>query len=136
MANGRGADERMRLLRRLSGRRFDRIRFRALDALVTQVTDSTPPLPAMQAKIQEGAPQRWYPVEGGYLVRWPHTGGAAAPGGFWIEPGGWDHEHCDGCNRPLNAGRTFWQTARGSCFWLCPYCYRRSRQLNPLERSE
>ena len=38
VANRRGADERTRLLRRLSGRRFDRIRFRSLDALVTRVT--------------------------------------------------------------------------------------------------
>lgn len=130
MAKERSDDERTRLLRRLRRRRFDRIRFRGLDALVAQVSDSAPVPPAVQAKIDQGPPQRWYPIEGGgYLVRWPHTDGAAPGEGLRVEPGGWDHEHCDGCNRPIEVGRTFWQTARGSCFWLCPYCYRRVRQL-------
>jgi hypothetical protein len=70
-------------------------------------------------------------VEGGvHLVKWPHTGGGPLPEAHWLEPGGWDHEHCDGCNRHILVGRTFWQTAAGSCFWLCPYCYRQLRQLH------
>ena len=71
---------------------------------------------------------RLYPVEGAHVVKWPHTGGPV-PKGCTVEPGGWDHEHCDRCNRHILIGRTFWQTASGSCFWLCPYCYRRLRQL-------
>jgi hypothetical protein len=127
-------DNRLRLLRRLRRRRFMRIRFRGLDAVVAEVSDASPPPPAVQAKIDEGPPQRWYPIEGGgYLVRWPHTSGAVTADGLRFDPGGWDHEHCDGCNRPIWVGQTFWQTARGSCFWLCPYCYRRLRQLQDAE---
>jgi hypothetical protein len=122
--------ERLRVLRRLRRRQFRRIRFVGLDAVVAELSGSSPPPPAVQAQIDRGPPMRWYPVEGGgYLFRWPHTGGEVAGEGLRIEPGGWDHEHCDGCNRTIRAGRTFWQTARGSCFWLCPYCYRRLRQL-------
>ncbi|HEV3261265.1 MAG TPA: hypothetical protein VG013_30710 [Gemmataceae bacterium] len=131
MTKERREDERTQLLRRLRRRRFDRTRFQGVDA---QVSDSAPVPPAVQAKIDQGLPQRWYPVEaGGYLVRWPHTGGAAPDEGLRIEPGGWDHEHCDGCNRRIEVRGTFWQTARGSCFWLCPYCYRRMRQLGQAE---
>src|SRR5262245_36222898 len=107
------------LLRRLCRRRFDRIRFRALDALVVRVTNGEPVPPAVQARIDQSLPQRWYPQEdGASLVRWPYTGGAVPSEGFQIEPGGWDHEHCGGCNRHIEVGHTFWQTARGSCFWL------------------
>jgi hypothetical protein len=131
MAKGKPTDERNRLLHRLRRRRFDRIRFRGLDAVVTQVVDSPAMPPAVQAAMDQGLPQRWYPVEGGdYLVKWPHTGAVDLVEGFWVEPGGWDHEHCSACNRHIEVGRTFWQTAHGSCIWLCPYCYRRVRQLS------
>ena len=124
-----GSDERTRLLRRLRRRRFDRIRFRGLDAVVIRVPDdAAAPPPAVAARHAEQGPMRLYPVEGAHLVKWPHAGGPV-PEGCTVEPGGWDHEHCDVCNRHINAGRTFWQTARGSCFWLCPYCYRSLRQL-------
>jgi len=123
--------KRTQLLRRLRRRRFDRIRFRALDAVVVRVTDSDGLPPFIRARIANGLPSRWYPVEGGgaHLVKWPHTGEATLPEGHWIEPGGWDHEHCNGCNRHIRVGRTFWQTRVDPCLWLCPYCYRRLRQL-------
>jgi hypothetical protein len=128
-----GSDERMRLLRRLRDRRFDRIRFRGLDAVVIRVPDdAADPPPAVRDRVASRQPMRLYPVAGAHLVKWPHAGGPV-PEGCTIEPGGWDHEHCDGCNRHINVGGTFWQTARGSCFWLCPYCYRRLRQLQGAE---
>jgi hypothetical protein len=129
VTKGRGEDRRARLLRRLRRRRFDRIRFRPLDAVVIRVSDSAPMPPSVQERFDSGQPSRWYPAEGGtHLVKWPHAGGAL-PEGHWLEPGGWDHEHCSGCDRHIRPGRTFWQTAAGTCYWLCPYCYRRLRQL-------
>jgi hypothetical protein len=119
----------------LKQRRFERIRLPIQDALVARVSDSVPPPAAVQAKIDERVPQRWYPVEGGaYLVKWIHRGPAAAAEGFWIEAGGWNHEHCDACNRHIPVGRTLWQTVRGSIIWLCPYCYRRLLQLGRSEK--
>jgi hypothetical protein len=131
VAKKRHHDERTRLLRRLRRRRFDRIRFKGLDALVARVTNSETVPAAVQTRIDRGPPQRWYPQsDGAYLVRWPYTGGAVPSENFQFEPGGWDHEHCDGCNRHIKVGHTFWQTRRGSCFWLCPYCYRRLLELS------
>jgi hypothetical protein len=124
-----GTDERTRLLWRLRRRRFDRFRFRGLDALVARVPDATPVPLAIQAKIDGGSPQRWYPVVGGYLVKWPHDGGVVPTEGFWVEPGGWDHQHCDGCNRTIGVGGTVWLTVRGSWGQLCPYCHRRVAQF-------
>jgi hypothetical protein len=87
------------------------------------------PPPSVRARIERRRPLRLYPTKGGArLVKWPHTG-EALPEGHWLEPGGWDHEHCDGCDRHIEVAGTFWQTARGSCFWLCPYCHHRLRQL-------
>ena len=87
--------------------------------------------PAVMALVDRTLPYRVYPLDGGeYVVKWPYRGGVVPGREFRIEPGGWDHEHCDGCNRSINVGRTFWQTARGSVYWLCPYCYRRTRQLS------
>jgi hypothetical protein len=125
-----GDGQRLRLLRRLRGRQFHRIRFRALDAVVIRVPDdAAAPPPAVREAFEQRQLMRFYPVEGGaHLVKWPHAGGVI-PEDCTVEPGGWDHEHCSGCNRHINVGGTFWQTARGSCFWLCPYCYRRLRQL-------
>lgn len=69
-----------------------------------------------------------YPVPGGYLYKWPHRGGDP-PEGFTVEPGGWDHQHCDACNRTIGIDDIAWLTVRGSIFQLCPYCYRRVCQF-------
>jgi hypothetical protein len=121
------SEGRDRVLRRLRGRKFERIRYRAQDALVAPVPASGPSR-GIRAAIA-GADCRYYPrKDGTYVVKWPYAGGAP-PRGARIERGGWDHEHCAACERHILPGRTFWQTARGSCFWLCPYCYRALRAL-------
>jgi hypothetical protein len=129
VTKGQVNDERIRVLRRLRRRQFERRRFRGFDALVLRVPeDGSVPL-AVRQGFPEG-PMRIYPVPGGYLYKWPHPGGDDPPTSFVVEPGGWDHEHCDGCNRHIDVRHAFWQTARGGCFWLCAYCFRQSRQLN------
>src|SRR5262245_23630206 len=116
-------DKRVQLLKRLRRKRFDRIRFRPLDAVVVLVPESTnSPPPFVHELAARRQPFRIYPIEGGaHLVKWALVGSNSLPEGHWIEAGGWDHEHCSGCNRPIFKGRTFWQTTSGPCFWLCPY---------------
>ncbi|HEX5136899.1 MAG TPA: hypothetical protein VFY93_08010 [Planctomycetota bacterium] len=121
MAGEPGGDARTRLLRRLRGRRFDRIRYRAQDAVAIRAFGSRPNPRSFRAAVRDLAQVRWYPVRGDtYLVKWPYLGGAL-PKGARVERGGWDHENCSACHRRIEAGRTFWQTARGDCIWLCPY---------------
>jgi hypothetical protein len=118
-------DERTRLLWSLRRRRFDRFRLVGWDALVAAVPEGGPVPPAVQAKLDERLPMRVYPVEGGYLYKWRYTCEQPPPEGFEVEADGWDHEHCDACNRTIAVGGTAWLTERGSFFQLCPYCYRR-----------
>jgi hypothetical protein len=131
VAKKRASDERTRLLRALRGRQFDRFRFVGSDALVARVPDTGGLPSAVEAKVAEPVPCRWYPVEGGYLVKWRWEGGAAPGPGFEVEPGGWDHEHCDACSRTIAVGGTAWLTLRGSFYQLCPYCHRRLADLSP-----
>ena len=82
----------------------------------------------MRARLNAPVPSRWYPVKGGHLVKWLHDG--SEPGeGCWVEAGGWDHEHCDGCTPTIKVNGTAWVPLRGSFSRLCPYCYRRVVQL-------
>lgn len=122
-------DQRMQLLRRLRWRVFDRFRFNGANALVARVSESGSTPSAVQAEMNKQLPRRLYPVKGGYLVKWKHEGEGVPSEDFWIESGGWDHEHCDVCNRNIEVNGTAWLTVRGSPFQLCPYCYRRVQQL-------
>jgi len=127
MGRKAGSDERTDLLWKLRHRRFDRFTFAGQDALTIRAPESG--LPA-SVQAQFGSLRfRVYPVEGGYTYKWPRIGAAAPPEGFEVEPGGWDHEHCDACNRTINVGGSAWLTTRGSFYQLCPYCYRRVRKL-------
>ena len=129
--------ERVRLLRTLRRRRFERFRLHGLDALVAHVPDDGPVPPAVAARLDERrSDMRMYPVPGGYLYKWPQHRGAEPPDGFRVEPGGWDHEHCDACSRTIRVGGTAWLTVRGSAAQLCPYCYRRVRQLGEQRHAE
>ena len=122
-------DERSDLLRKLAGRRFLHRRFAGLDALVACLPDKKPFPPSVQARIDEGPPNRWYPVEGGYVVKWPHDGSHLESADFSVEAGGWDHEHCDACNRTIRVGGLAWITARAPYYALCRYCFRRLAQI-------
>jgi len=122
-------EERKRLLRSLRRRRFERVRFNGCNALVAWVPENGPVPAAVQVKIDERTDMRIYPVEGGYLFKWPYLDAVGPPEGFEMEAGGWDHEHCSACNRNIEIDATAWLTTRGSFFQLCPYCYRRVVQL-------
>jgi hypothetical protein len=130
VAKKRTVDERTRLLRSLRRRQFDRFRFIGSDALVARVRESAPVPGPVKAKIDESLPSRWYPVGDGYLVKWQHDRSGVTSEDFSVEAGGWDHEHCDACNRTVDVGDTVWVTVRGSFYKLCPYCYRQVAQIS------
>lgn len=43
------------------------------------------------------------------------------PALFRLEPGVWDHEHCEVCNYSINPGFRYWEDPDGRC--LCDACY-------------
>lgn len=127
MGKKAATDERSRLLRRLRHRRFQRYIFVGQDALVIRAPETGLP-PDVQAQF--GARRMCiYPVTGGYMYKWPRVSEVAPPEGFELEPKGWDHEHCDACNRTIKLDRPFWATTREPYFQLCPDCRRRVRTL-------
>ncbi len=85
------------------------------DALVARLPQEGPAPPAVRALIDDRPSVRIYPVEGGHLYKWRHLGGGTPGEGFAIESGGWDHEHCDACNRMIGVGATAWLTERAPC---------------------
>ena len=133
MAKKAGSDERSKLLWRLRHRRFGRFIFAGQDALTIRASENG--LPASVQAQFGNLRFRVYPVEGGYIYKWPRLPGVATPEGFAVEPGGWDHEHCDGCNRTIRIDGSAWLTTRGSYYELCPYCYRRVRKLAVKSRA-
>lgn len=128
-----GAGRRDHVLQDLRGRRFERIPFHGLDAIVIRVPeDATEPPPAVQDRHASRQPWRILPVEGAHHVKWPYAGGHVPDGGT-VEPGGWDHEHCDGCNGHVNAGQWFWQSVDEPCTWLCGECHQLFQRLEGTE---
>ena len=119
----------MRLLLSLRRRRFERYRFVGQDALVAKILDGESGPPELREMLDEWPSYRVYPIEGGYSYKWRHTFNAIEREGFMIEVKGWDHEHCDACGRTISMGGTAWLTKREPCYQLCPYCFRRVRQL-------
>jgi hypothetical protein len=121
--------KRESILQSLLGQPFESIPFSGQAAVVILVpNDVHEPPQAVRDRHASRKPWRFYPVEGAHLVKWPYLGGEV-PKGCTIEPEGWDHEHCDGCNGHINAEQLFWQTIDEPCTWLCEDCYRRLQQL-------
>jgi len=83
--------------------------------------------------LKKNTVSRWYPSDSGYVIKWPYDGSEPPSEGFRIEPKGWDHEHCDACNRTISLGSRVWLTLRGSFYVLCRYCHRRMVQLTNIE---
>jgi hypothetical protein len=126
MTEESNAQEVDAFLRGIRRRKFVRIpRFHGRDAWVAFVPDHGDIAQAVQEKFNEQEDQRWYPTEGGHLVKWPHMGEELDPSHFRLEPGGWDHEHCHACNAPIRRGDAFWLTTRTLFIALCEACHAR-----------
>jgi len=48
---------------------------------------------------------------------------SAGPEGVTAVPGGWDHEHCDLCNKHIDNGDKYWLFEDGRPEFLCDACY-------------
>jgi hypothetical protein len=123
-------EQRDLTLRKLRRRRFRHVRAAGVDALVAFVTQGEDPSAPVREHLARPEDQRWYPVEGGHLVKWPYEDEPFDATYFRVEAGGWDHEHCSACNRTIAAEQSCWITERGSFFVLCDGCRRRVTNLS------
>ena len=78
-------------------------RIPAIDALAAFVRDGTKPSPEISEAERRAGRSRWYPVAGGHRVLIPHEADEYDSSQFTIEPGAWDHEHCDSCGEHIPA---------------------------------
>jgi hypothetical protein len=106
----------------LRGLEFMESRVPVLDALSAFVPANTSPLAEVQAELERVGQSRWYPVEGGHRVLVPNEGAPFSEDHFTIEPGAWDHDHCDHCRTRIPAMTLCWVTRSGRYLVLCITC--------------
>jgi hypothetical protein len=110
-------------------RKFRPGRLRTADALVAFVPDVGEVPAAVDRALHVPADQRWFPADGGHLVKWRHRGELFDGASFQLEPGGWDHEHCSVCNGTIKAREDCWVSKRGQFILLCKRCHGRLEEL-------
>ncbi|MBN1319642.1 MAG: hypothetical protein JXA87_02270 [Thermoleophilia bacterium] len=94
-----------------------------IDALVAFVATDAQPAPEVQYQIDGRPSVRWFPTEGGHLVKMPYQGDPVPTEYFSVEPGGWDHEHCDRCGGIVKTGEKVWVTSDADFALICGKCY-------------
>ncbi len=114
----------MALRRDLTKSDFVSDRIPVVNALVAFVSDGEEPSPEVTSELDQRGHSRWYPVDGGHTVKMPYQGTEPPPGPFTVEPGGWDHDHCDRCEENLPAGASCWTSTAEDPSVLCDACYR------------
>ena len=115
------------LLTRLRKDDLRQVPMPVIDALVAFARTGEQPDPAVQEQLDARGRSRWYPTEGGHFVKMPYQGDPVPMEHFRVEPGGWDHEHCDGCGGRVNPGEECWVTGEADFELICDTCYRKLR---------
>lgn len=109
---------------RLTQGMFRKAIFPGMDALVAFVPQDRERFDTIKKAVDAMGESRWFPVSGGWKVKCPHVGQEFDERLFTIEEGGWDHVHCDICNRTIDAGQTC-RASEGedeSCI-ICEECF-------------
>ena len=99
-------------------------RIPALDALETFVPTGAERDAEMEGLIGRTGFARWYPVEGGHLMRTLYEGGDYNAERFTLLKGGWDHEHCTRCRENIAPMTLCWVTRSGRYVILDEECHR------------
>jgi hypothetical protein len=106
---------------------FHPTRVPVIDALVAFVATDKKPAPAVQEQLDARGLCRWYPTEGGHFVKMPYQGDPVPVEHFRVEPGGWDHEHCDGCGDRIDVGAKCWVTRDANFALICGPCHKKMK---------
>ena len=111
------------LLASLTKTDLDRTVFPVIDALVAFVPEGQRPTQPVQAQLDARGYQRWFPTEGGHLVKMPYQGDSVPMEHFHVELGGWDHDHCEACGGRIEAGAECWATREADFKLVCDTCF-------------
>jgi len=95
------------------------------DALTVFIPDGEEPSPEIQNYLNAVESCRWYPQDGGHLIKFPNIFEKYEENLFQLEKNAWDHEHCDKCGKTINANNKCWvATIDDEYFYLfCDSCY-------------
>jgi hypothetical protein len=107
---------------------FKKTIFAKADALVVFIPEGKEPPPEVKKVLDESGPQRFYPKDGGNLVKCPAVVENFDKNLFTIEKGGWDHEHCDNCGTTIDVGESYWVSETDEIIFICNGCYRKLQQ--------
>ena len=109
---------------------FRKTIFVKADALVVFIPEGQEPSPEVKKVLDEIGPQRFYPKEGGYLVKCPSVIASFDENLFTIEKDGWNHEHCDSCGTTIDVGESYWISETDEIILVCNGCYQQLQQEN------
>jgi hypothetical protein len=99
------------------------------DALTVFIPEGQKPSSEVQKVLDEAGHQRWFPQEGGHLVKIPNVFDSYDDSIFKIEKDAWDHEHCDKCGATINYSDLCWAAdMENSTYLFCESCYQNLKQ--------
>lgn len=116
-------------LKNLTSSMFRRVSLPKRDALTVFIPKDQKPSSEVKKILDEAGPQRWFPQEGGHLVKIPNIFDSYDNKIFKLEKDAWDHEHCDKCGAAIYSGDLCWVTEPDNNQYLfCDSCYQNLNQ--------
>jgi hypothetical protein len=111
---------------RLTSSIFFKTRCPKKDALTVFIPKDQEPSPEIKKILDEAGPSRWFPQDGGHLVKIPNIFDSYDEKLFKIEKDAWDHEHCDKCGGTIEYDEICWVTElENNRYLFCNSCYRK-----------
>jgi hypothetical protein len=102
---------------------FMESRIPVLDGLTAFVPEGSTIPPELAPELARHSQSRWYPEPGGgHKVMVPREWESYDTEHFAIEPGAWDHDHCDRCRTRIPAMTLCWVTRTGAYVTFCVEC--------------
>jgi hypothetical protein len=104
---------------------FRKIHYVPMDALTIFIPKGQKPSPVVQKYLDEAGPCRWFPQDGGHLIKFPDVFKSYDDSLFKLEKNGWDHEHCDNCGNTISIDDECWEAEsdENSYCLFCSKCY-------------
>ncbi|MBZ5552097.1 MAG: hypothetical protein LAO21_05205 [Acidobacteriia bacterium] len=104
--------------------------FPGTDVAVVFVPEGQTPSAEVQEVLDRSSQQRWYPVPGDHKAKVPWLCSEGHESLCEREMKGWDHEHCNFCNRHIDIGDVGWTAAAGGGgVWLfCRECFEQVKE--------
>lgn len=115
-------EENQNELTSLTADKFKQITLPKFDALTVFIPEGQKPSPEVQKVFDEADGEKWFPQNGGYLVKIANTFESYDEKLFKLEKDAWDHEHCDKCGNTIDAGDKCW-VDNDNKFLFCNDCY-------------